>query len=433
MIHVRENKIENDNFYEQRFNPKRVVLPLGQHIGAYPEILVEQGEPVEIGQCIARAQSFVSANIHSPVNGVVKEIKKHKHPIRGMDMAIVIESSDEAEFALRERSPKTFTYDELLSIIHDAGIVGMGGACFPTHVKLKSPKAIDTLIVNGCECEPYLGCDNRVMVDHTDHILEGIALVCRVLAVDRVIIAIEENKPEAIKRFNSKLHTKKYDMPKDVKVQVLPSVFPQGSEKQLIYNTTKRVVPAGGLPFEVGCVVQNVATLLAIYQAVYWQKPLIDKVVTFSGGALEEPKNIHVRLGTMVSDLFDAGVLKLKKEPKKIVFGGPMMGFSVSSTDYPIMKGTSGVLFLSADECDDKKESPCIRCSRCIDVCPMKLMPQEFQKLAKANMFAETDEYYVNDCIECGCCTFACPAKIPIVAYVKTAKAQLRQLKQKSK
>lgn len=432
MIHVRENKIENDNFYEQRFHPKRVVLPLGQHIGAYPEIIVEKGEIVELGQCLAKAQSFVSANIHSPVNGIVKEIKKYNHPVRGKDISIIIEASDEAEFVARERNPKSFTHDELLAIVHDAGIVGMGGACFPTHVKLKSPKAIDTLIVNGCECEPYLGCDNRIMVDHTDHILEGIALVCRVLAVQKVIIAIEENKPEAIKRFNSKLHTKKYEMPKNVEVQVLPSVFPQGSEKQLIYNTTKRIVPAGGLPFEVGCVVQNVATLLAFYQAAYWQKPLIDKVVTFSGGALKEPKNVHVRIGTVVQDLFDAGILELKTKPKKIIFGGPMMGFAVRNVDYPIMKGTSGVLFLNEEECDDQEESSCIRCSRCIDVCPMNLMPQEFQKLVKANKSVETDEFYVNDCIECGCCTFACPAKIPIVGYIKTAKSELRQLKQKS-
>lgn len=430
MIHVREHKLSYDNFYEHRLDPKRVVLPLGQHIGARPEIIVEKGDKVTVGQCVAKSSAFVSANIHSSVNGTVKEIKQYNHPVLKRDLSIVIAADDKEEFKKKERNIQAFSRDELLEIIYSAGIVGMGGACFPTHVKLKSPKPVDVLIVNGCECEPYLGCDNRIMVEHADQILEGIAIVCRILGIKKVVIAIEENKPEAVKRFNSKLHTKKYeDIPKDIKVHILPSLFPQGSEKQLIYNTTKRVVPAGGLPFEVGCIVQNVGTLLAICEAVYWQKPLIERVVTFAGDALEEPKNIHVRLGTVVSDLFEAGILKFKKEPKKIVFGGPMMGFAVPSADYPILKGTSGVLFLTDAECDSSSETVCIRCGRCIDGCPMGLMPQEYQKFFKADKLNECDDYYINDCIECGSCTFVCPAKIPIVSYIKTAKLKLRMQK----
>ena len=431
MIHVRENKLESDNFYEHKLAPKKVVLPLSQHIGADPQVLVEKGDEVVIGQCIAKASGFVSANIHSSVNGKVLDIKQYNHPVKGKDTAIIIEAIDQEEYKKKEHNLQSFSRDELIDLVQSAGIVGLGGACFPTQVKLKPSKTVDTLIVNGCECEPYLGCDNRIMVEHADQILEGIAIVCRILGLKSVVIGIEENKPEAVKRFNSKLHTKKYeDIPKDIRVQRLPSSFPQGSEKQLIYNTTKRIPPAGGLPFDVGCLVMNVGTLLAIYEAVFWKKPLIDRVVTFAGNALEESMNIHVRIGTLVSELFESGILKLKKQPKKIIFGGPMMGITVDSLDYPIIKGTSGVLFFDDSECDTTAETVCIRCARCIDACPMTLMPQEYQELYKADKIKECDELCVNDCIECGSCVFVCPAKIPIVSYIKVAKQKIKELNQ---
>lgn len=429
MIHVRENKLAQDSFYENRIVPSRVVLPLSQHIGAPAVPCVEKGDAVSVGQVIAAANGAVSADIHSSVTGTVEDIKQVNHPALKKCQAVIIRTTDPEEFKRKESNINYFSRDELLDLIKGAGIVGMGGACFPTHVKLQPPEPVDTLIINGCECEPYLGCDNRVMVENAHQILEGASIVCRILGIKKIVVGIEQNKPEAVKRFNSKLHTKRYeDFPKDVKIQILPSLYPQGSEKQLIYNTTKRVVPAGGLPLNVGCVVHNVGTLLAVYEAVFWGKPLIERIVTLAGSALKEPVNVHVRVGTLVSELLEKEVVKLQSSPRKIVFGGPMMGPAVNTFDMPILKGTSGVLFLAEDDCCVKQETICIRCSRCIDACPMNLMPQLYPKYVKEGNIDGLKESYVNDCMECGSCTFICPAKIPIVSYIKTAKQKLRKL-----
>ena len=314
-----------------------------------------------------------------------------------------------------------FNKKDILEIIRKAGIVGMGGASFPTVVKLNPPKPIDTLIINGCECEPYLACDYRLMVEQAEDIFRGVEIVCRLLNPKRVIFAIEDNKSEAIKKFNRLISTRKFLLP-EPKVAILPTRYPQGGEKQLIYTLTRRRVPLGSIPFEVGCLVDNVGTIFAIYQAVYLKKPLIERVVTFAGDALVEPKNIRIKLGTTLRELFNAGVLKFKQEPAKIIYGGPMMGIALSSLDYPILKGTSGILFLSLSQVDIQEESNCIHCSRCVDSCPMRLLPLEFVKRVKHNEYGGLNDFYIKDCIECGVCSYVCPAKIPLVHYIKLGK-----------
>jgi len=432
MIHPEEHKVKDGQFYKQRYLPQTVVIPLSQHIGAKPELLVQKGQAVSVGECIAKAKALVSADVHASLTGIVEDIRPYAHPILGKDIAVIIKKTADDEFKPKERRIALLSNEELLACVHDAGIVGLGGACFPTHVKLKPTKEVDTLIVNGCECEPYLSADDATMTDHTDQMLEGVSIVSRILGVSRVIIVIEDNKPEAITRVNSKLHTKKYSfLPKDVSVLKVPTAYPQEAEKQLIYTATKRVVPAGSLPADVGCVVHNVTTFEAIYDAVYKGKPLIEKTVTFGGDALVESANLRLCIGTRVNDLFADGILKFKKPPRKVIFGGPMMGRTVATLDMPIIKGTSGVLFLSDDCIDARPESACIRCARCVDVCPMKLMPYEFARSYKARAFDRIDAMSVNDCVECGCCAFVCPAKIPLVGYVKAGKAELRKNKPK--
>jgi len=359
MIRLEERKSPQENFFTQKFYPKKVVVPLSQHTGKPARILVSKSQKVTIGQIIGEKDGFISSNIHSPITGKIIEIKDFNHHLLKRCKAILIESEKEEDFIKEERKDiESLNREDLLKIIEYSGIVGLGGACFPTHVKLSPPKKIDTLIINGCECEPYLTCDYRLMVEHTESIIKGIELVVRILNPQRVIIAIENNKPEAVKRFNSKLHTKKYNLPQ-TKVEILPSSYPQGGEKQLIYNLLKRKVPADGLPFDVGVVVQNVGTCFAIYEAIYFKKPLIERIITFAGSSLKEPKNLWIRVGTLISELFERGVLQFKHEPKKIILGGPMMGKTIESLDYPLTKGVSGVLFFSSKDVEEYKENNC--------------------------------------------------------------------------
>jgi len=296
----------------------------------------------------------------------------------------------------------------------------MGGAAFPTQVKLSPPKEIDTLIINGCECEPYLATDYRLMVENLEEIFKGIEIICRLIKPKQVIIAIEDNKPLAIKKSNRFVSVRKFALP-EAKVIVLKSSYPQGSEKQLIQSTTKRKVPPRGLPLDVGCLVHNVATCFAIYEAIYLGKPLIERLVSFCGDALVEPKNIWLKIGTTLKELFDQKILEFKTPPEKIISGGPMMGISLDSLDYPILKGTGGFLFLK-DLKNIGEESPCIRCARCIDVCPMNLMPLEYAKRVRIEEYNNLDQLNIVDCIECGNCAYTCPGKIPIVHYVKIGK-----------
>ncbi len=422
MIKVEENKLPQHDFpSEVFFNPKVLYLPLNQHVGKPSQEVVKKGDFVEEADLIAEPKGVISSSLHAPNRGKVKDIDYLIHPILGRMRSIIIECDEYIRSYHERKNADYFDRTKLLEIIKSSGIVGMGGACFPTHIKLTPPKKIDTLIINGCECEPYLTCDFRLMVENTRAILKGVEVICKILEPKNVFFCIEDNKSEAIKKINDELSSKKYNLPNS-KVVVLKSRYPQGGEKQLIYSVTRRKVPSGGLPFEVGCLVHNVATCFAIYEAVYFDKPLISRLVTFAGDSLTTPKNIWVKIGTTVKELVDRGVIGFKKEPKKVIFGGPMMGVSLRGLDFPILKGTSGVLFFSSDSLKDDIERTCIKCARCVDVCPMNLLPLEFVRKVKNEEFKRLSEFFIEDCIECGCCAFVCPAKIPIVHYIKVGK-----------
>ncbi len=429
MFRVKEHKKPQEDFYTQKFYPEKVVVPFIQHTGVSPEPLVKKGDRVETGSLLAESKTLISANVHSPVTGKITDIKSFNHPVFKRTKSFFIKSEGPKDFPKKERKGvEDLSWEELLDIIKQAGIVGLGGACFPAHVKLNPPVEIDTLIVNGCECEPYLVCDYRLMVEHAETIIKGIELVSKIIRPKKVILAFEENKKEAIKKFNSKLHTRKHRLPA-FSVSVLPTAYPQGAEKQLIYATLKRVVPSGKIPYQVGCLVHNVGTLFSIAEAVLYERPLIQRMVTFAGSGLEEPKNLWIKTGTVIKDLFDKGILSQAGQIRKVVFGGPMMGVSVDSLEYPVIKGTSGVLFLTEKDLDLRQESNCIKCARCIDVCPMGLMPLEYTRLVKGSYFKELKDYDIADCMECGLCSYICPAKIPLVNYIKLGKERLKKQK----
>ncbi len=432
MIRVEEYKHPQENFAaEKAQTPKRLVIPVSQHIGKPSIPIVNKQDKINQYQIVAKADGLISTNIHSPLSGEVLDIKEYNHPLFKKNLSIIIKTGDSPETQKKEDKItsidiKKLTKEFILEKIKESGIVGLGGATFPTHVKLSPTKKIDTLIINGAECEPFLTCDFRLMIEKTDQLINGIEIVSKLLDVKKVIIAIEDNKKEAIKKLNSKLHTKKYNLPA-TSVEILACAYPQGAEKQLVYNLLRRKIPAGKLPLDVGVVIHNVATCFAIYRAIYKNIPLTERIMTFAGGALVKPKNLWVKTGTLLSDLIEQKDIELKKDPKKIIFGGPMMGISVPSTDFPLLKGTSGVLFLTEEELDFKEEQECIRCARCVEACPMNLLPLTYVNNTKNLNLDELSDKYINDCIECGSCAYVCPAKIPIVNYVKLGKEHIRK------
>ena len=422
MVKIKEYKLPQHNQLSRRFlNPQKLTLPLSQHTGGPSQAVVKVGEVVEEAALIAEASGFISSVLHAPKKGKVFAIEGAPHHLLGRDKSITLSCLQEEKRYQQRRDIDSLGAQQLLEIVRDSGIVGMGGASFPAHVKLKPPRKIDTLIINGCECEPYLGCDYRLMVENTHGIFKGVELISKILSPRQVIFALEDNKPEAIKKINLSVSTRKYNLPRATMV-ILKSHYPQGAEKQLIHSLTRRKVPRGKLPFEVGCLVHNVATCFAIYEAVHFSKPLIERIVTFAGDSLTEPKNLWVKIGTQIKELFDAGVLAFKNDPQEIIFGGPMMGIAVDSLEYPVLKGTSGVLFLSQQRVDKLPEDVCIRCARCVDSCPMQLLPFEYVKRVTHQRFNLLEEVFIKDCIECGCCAAVCPAKIPICHYIKIGK-----------
>jgi len=404
--------------------PSKVVLPLQQHIGACAKAIVKRGDEVKTGQVIAESNGFVSAPIHATISGTVKQISTVASPMTGQPVpAIIIESDGEDEWiTLAPADPEHLSNEEILTRIQNAGIVGMGGATFPTHVKLKPPpeKHIHTVIINGAECEPYITADDRLMLEETDRIIAGLRIVMQVLSVTRAHIAIEENKPQAIERMRRALA--QLSPPEGIAVVVVPARYPMGAEKTLVKSILHAEVPEGGLPMDVGALVQNVATLTAIHDAVTLGKPLVERVVTITG-MVSEPRNLVARFGTPASSLIE---LCGETDPSvdQVIFGGPMMGVAQPSFDSPIIKGTNCVLLMRSGFRD---EYSCIRCGRCIESCPMELIPLMFVNCVKKEEYEALTNYHIANCVECGACAYNCPANIPIVSYIKNGKAELRK------
>jgi len=402
--------------------PEEFIVPLSQHIGAPAQACVAVGEFVKKGQVIGKAHGFVSVSIHAPTSGEVIAVEPRPHPSGNFLPAVVIrpDGEDTWEETPVEIDPMQLSPDQIVEKIRDAGIVGMGGAAFPAHVKLSPPaeKPIDTLIINGVECEPYLTADHRLMLEEPYKIVDGMLVLQRALTAKRILLGIEANKPDAIALMESVCRDK------GIEVVPLEVKYPQGAEKQLICAAIGKEVPSGGLPMDVGVVVQNVGTAAAVSDAVRWGIPLIERVATVSGGAVVEPKNLRIRIGTPLSHMV-AVCGGVKSPPAKIIMGGPMMGTALLSLNVPATRGTSGVLLFDASQVDIRPEGPCIRCGRCVRVCPAHILPTTISAYARLDMIDEAEQLHAMDCIECGCCTYTCPAGIPLVQAIRYAKGAI--------
>ncbi len=404
--------------------PERVVIPLAHHIGAPNQPLVEVGDEVKRGQKIGATDAFVSAPVHASISGRVVAVDPVLTLLGQESTAITIESDGRDEQApdfKPEASWQDLSPERLREIIREAGIVGMGGAMFPTHVKVSVPedKKIDTMILNGAECEPYLTVDYRLMLERTEEVVCGLKILMKVLEVEQGIIGIEDNKPEAISAMQEQISDED-----QIQLEVLETKYPQGGEKLLIKALLDREVPMGGLPLDVGVVVNNTGTALAITRAVREGVPLIERGATVTGSIIAEPKNLLYRIGTPVKDLIDycGG---FKGQAGKVILGGPMMGVAQPNLEIPTMKGTSGVLVLSEAEARPLEPGPCIRCSRCVDACPTHLMPTDLARFSEHREVDRLEDYNVLDCIECGSCSYICPAKIPLVEWIRLGKAEV--------
>jgi len=407
--------------------PDTLVIPLIQHIGMQCRPVVSVGDKVKVGQLIADSEAYVSAPIHSSVSGKVVAIEPRPHPvIPGAVPAVIIENDGRDELhqsCVECDSVDDLTPEEIIRIVHDRGIVGMGGAMFPTHVKMKSTTPIEVLILNGCECEPFLTADHRMMIERTQEIVSGVKLIAKALGAGQCIIAVEDNKPDAAERFRELVGEK-------AEVALIPVKYPQGAERMLVYRLTGRTVPKGGLPLDVGVVVSNVSTACAVYEGVKLGLPLTKRVLTVSGTDVKRPGNYLVRIGTTFSDLLRT----LTAQPvadlpalMTIKMGGPMMGLEQSDLGAPIIKGTTGLTILPKDDIEPDDARKCIRCGRCVDVCPMELMPHQLWHYIKEENWQKLDELGIADCIECGCCGYVCSAKLPLVELIKEAKPKVKK------
>ncbi|HQN16935.1 MAG TPA: electron transport complex subunit RsxC [Bacteroidales bacterium] len=428
-VHPEENKISAGVAIKNLALPKTAVIPLSQSLGAPSVPIVNKGDKVLTGQLIAQGTSFISSNIHAPVSGTVSKIDDMMDASGYRRKAIIIdvEGDDWVDTIDRSQEIKqeiTLSKEEIIACIKNAGIVGLGGATFPTHVKLMVPegKKAEYLIINAVECEPYLTSDHRIMLEKGEEVMIGIKILMKALAVDRAYVGIENNKPDAIAHLSQL--AEKYS---GIKVAALKVKYPQGGEKQLIKALINREVPSGKLPIEVGCVVQNVGTAYAVYEAVQKNKPLIERVVTVTGKAIANPSNFIVRIGTPVSALLEAAG-GIPDETGKVINGGPMMGKAVNSTEIPVVKGMSGLVLMPEKEAKRMKVSNCIRCAKCVSACPMGLAPYLIAQTSEIGQEEMAESLRVLDCIECGSCSFTCPSGRPLLENIRMAKNKVGQI-----
>jgi len=425
-VHPRDEKHwTKDKPVETAPLPDRIIVPLSQHIGAPAKPLVKKGDQVKAGQAVAEAAGFVSAPIHASTSGTVKKIDLFPHPMGTLQPAIEIEvDGDDSWIEGLEGFDDPFTADPtaLRKKIVECGIVGLGGATFPTHVKLSPPPevSIDSIILNGVECEPYLTADHRLMLESPEKILNGLKVILTIFGLDRGYVGIEMNKPDAIELMDRLAKEKGF-----AAVVPLQVKYPQGAEKQLIKAVLDREVPSAALPMAVGAVVQNVATAAAIWDAAASGRPLVERILTVTGPGINEQKNLRVRTGTPIKHLVDL-CGGLTQDAAKVILGGPMMGISQHTLDVPAIKGTSGILCLTKSmAAKSEPPGPCIGCGRCVDACPMALMPTTIRSYIEHDMVAEADEYDALDCMECGSCSFGCPARLPLVQSIRYAKGRV--------
>ena len=421
-VHPVEGKEPSEHLALVRFpEPKTVVIPLSMHLGAPANAIVAVGDTVKVGQKIGEAAGFISAPVHSSVSGTVVAIEERPHASRGKCLSIVIESDGKGEIheSVKPNKPlDELTPDEIIEIVKNAGIVGMGGAGFPTYVKLKPGKPIDSILLNGCECEPLLTADHRVLLEYADDIIFGLQAMVKTVGANKGIIVIEDNKPDAVELMQAKTA----DI-ENIEVCVAKTKYPQGAEKMLIKRVTGKMVPSGGLPADVGCVVANISTTKAIADAIKTGMPLVERVTTVTGPHIPNPGNFIVKIGTSAADLV-AACGGIQGDDVTVKAGGPMMGFVQETLDTPIMKGSNGIIAIDTDHSEPVE---CIKCGRCVDVCPMELKPLYFAKLVGDP--AALKELGIMDCMECRCCEYICSSKIPLVSLIKAGKLAVRGMK----
>lgn len=426
-LFLEENKLTEKKPIEKTHYPRFVRIPLLQHTGAPAKPLVKEGDNVNEGDLIGEAVGFISANVHTSVSGRVVSIKKgNTFTQKNVDIVEIESGGTIKNWYESKRNYSNWGRKDFVECVKNAGIVGLGGAAFPTHVKLSPPegKKIEYLIVNGAECEPYLTIDHRIMLEKSDEILEGIRMIMHTLDCQNTIIAIEENKLDAYTIFEEKLAGES-----NIKPVLLKTRYPQGGEKQIIQAILNREVPSGGLPMDIGVVVENVSTVFAIYEAVVFGKPLIERGITYTGLGLEKSGNYKVRIGTPVKILMEEFGVPEKYD--YAIAGGPMMGAEITDTLAPIVKGTGGIVFLSPSQTYKVENFPCIRCGRCVSVCPIGLLPTELASYSDYFMVEDAVKIGLMDCIECGCCAYSCPSKIPLVGLIRYGKEFYRRKQMK--
>jgi len=425
-VHPKEEKeFSRDKAIRAAKSPSVAVIPLIQHTGAPCEPLVQAGEEVKVGQPLGDSQRFITAPVHASISGKVKAIEDRFHPTLGKKIQSIMIESDGKEAVHESVSPypelDKISKPDLRKIVRAAGIVGLGGGAFPTHVKLDPPhdKEIEYVILNGAECEPYLTCDERIMIEHSDEVIMGLKAIMKPTDAKNAIIGIESNKPEATRIMKEKIK----DEP-NIKVKKVKTKYPQGGEKQLVKALIGREIPPGGLPMDVKVVVNNVGTAQAIAKTIKTGMPLIERVVTVTGKKVKNPSNLLVKIGTPIKDLIEecGGV---DGEIAKIVMGGPMMGTAQWNLDVPVLKGTSGILVLTKEEAKDLESEPCVRCGKCVDVCPQYLVPTTIARFAEFKKWDDAGSFSALDCMECGACAYTCPSKIDLVQLIKLAKTEL--------